>query len=307
MPGLPRPTAEGTALVTGASAGIGQEIARQLAMRGHGVTLVARREDRLRALAAELASEHGVRAEALPCDLLDPDERAKLPERVASLGLHVGVLVNNAGFGTAGPFHRSAVDRELQQVRLLIEAVADLTGRFLPAMVDRGEGAVLTVASTAGFQPLPNMAGYGAAKAWARSFSKAIHEEVKPRGVAVTALCPGPVGTEFFDVAGPTPIESVVPRPLWVEPEDVARIAVEALASNRSEVVPGRGMSTLVHASRMIPHEVAMPVLGKVFRQRRTREQQEPEEQSRFATPGDPAAEAREAASTGGRPGAAEE
>jgi uncharacterized protein len=307
MSALPRPSAEGTALVTGASAGIGQEIARELARRGHGVTLVARRADRLQALAGELASEHGVRAEALPCDLQDADARAQLPERVAGLGLHVDVLVNNAGFGTAGPFHRSAIERELQQIRLLVEAVADLTGRFLPGMVDRKEGAILTIASTAGFQPLPNMAGYGAAKAWARSFSKAIHEEVKPKGIAVTAVCPGPVGTEFFDVSGPTPIEAVVPKPLWVDPELVARVAVDALDANRSEVVPGRGMSTLIHASRVIPHELAMPVLGKVFRQRRTREQGEPEEQSRFAKTGDRQAAAQEAASLGGRPGAAEE
>ena len=306
MSGLPRPSAEGTALVTGASAGIGQEIARELARRGHGVTLVARREDRLQALAGELASEHGVRAEALPCDLQDPDARAELPDRVAALGLHVSVLVNKAGFGTACPFHKSAVERELQQVRLLVEAVADLTGRFLPGMVERGEGAILTVASTAGFQPLPNMAGYGAAKAWARSFSKAIHEEVKPKGIAVTAMCPGPVTTEFFDVSGPTPIEAVVPKQLWVGPEEVARSAVDALDANRSEVIPGRGMGALVHASRMIPHELAMPVLGKVFRQRRTAEQQEPEQVSRFEKAGDPQAEAQEAASAGGRPGAAE-
>jgi hypothetical protein len=306
MSGLPRPSAEGTALVTGASAGIGREIARELARRGHGVTLVARREDRLQALAGELSSEHGVRAEALPCDLLDADARAQLPGRVGSLGLHVGVLVNNAGFGTAGPFHRSAVERELQQVRLLVEAVADLTGRVLPGMVERGEGAILTVASTAGFQPLPNMAGYGAAKAWARSFSKAVHEEVKPEGIAVTAVCPGPVGTEFFDVSGPTPIEAVVPRQLWVGPEEVARSALDALDANRSEVVPGRGMNVLMQASRSIPHELAMPVLGRLFRQRATTEQQEPEQAGRFAKASDPAAEARAAASAGGRPGAAD-
>ena len=283
MSGLPRPSAEGTALVTGASAGIGLEIARELARRGYGLTLVARREDRLQALAGELSSEHGVRAEPLPCDLLDADARAELPDRVADLGLHVDVLVNNAGFGTSGPFHKSAIERELQQIRLLVEAVADLTGRFLPGMVERGEGGILTVASTAGFQALPRMAGYGAAKAWARSFSQAIHQEVKPKGVAVTALCPGPVETEFFDVAGPTPIEAVVPRQLWVQPEDVARIGVDALAANRVEVVPGRGMSSLMHASRLVPQEVTLPVLGKVFKARRhNAEQAEPEPVSRF-------------------------
>jgi short-subunit dehydrogenase len=306
MPGLPRPSAEGTALVTGASAGIGQEIARELARRGHGVTLVARRRDRLQALAGELASEHGVRAEVLPCDLLDPDARAALPGRVAELGLRVDVLVNNAGFGTAGPFHASAVERELQQIRILVEAVADLTGRFLPGMVYRGEGAILNVASTAGFSALPNMTGYGAAKAWARSFSHALHEEVKPEGVSVTALCPGPVETEFFDVAGPTPIEAVIPRQLWVDAPDVARAGVAALAAGKAEVVPGRAMSALMQASRLTPQEVRMPLLGRFFRQRPTREQREGEPVSRFAPRGDPAAEAREASSLGGRPGARE-
>lgn len=287
MPSLPQPSPDATALVTGASAGIGTEIARELAGRGHAVTLVARREDRLQTLADELAAEHGVRTEVLPTDLLDPDARAELPDRVAALGLHVSVLVNNAGFGTAGPFHRSEIERELQQIRLLVEAVADLTGRFVPGMVERGEGAVLTVASTAGFQPLPNMAGYGAAKAWARSFSQAIHEELKPKGIAVSAVCPGPVETEFFDVSGPTPIEAVVPKPLWVDPADVARIAVQALVDNRAEIVPGRGMSTLMHAARFMPHEVTRPVLGRFFKQRRRNaEQQETEPESRFEREG---------------------
>ena len=304
MPGLPRPSADTTALVTGASSGIGSEIARELARRGHGLTLVARRRDRLEELAGALSSEHGVRVEALPCDLTDPAARAGLTERVEALGLRVAILVNNAGFGTAGPFHESAVEREVQQVRLLIEAVADLTGRLLPGMVERGSGAILNVASTAGFQALPNMAGYGAAKAWTRSFSQAIHEEVRPHGIAVTALCPGPVETEFFDVAGPTPIEAVVPRQLWVDPADVARVAVAALDGNRVEVVPGRGMSTLMRGARMMPQALTLPVLGRFFRQRPTREQAEPEESQRFDPARDPEAEAREASSAGGRPGA---
>ena len=291
MPGLPQSSAEGTALVTGASAGIGQEIARELARRGFGVTLVARREDRLQALAGELSSEHGVRAEALACDLTDPDARGELPGRVAGLGLRVDVLVNNAGFGTAGPYHRSDVDREVQQVRILIEAVADLTGRFLPGMVERRSGAVLNVASTAGFSALPNMAGYSAAKAWARAFNQAVHMEVQGKGVSVTALCPGPVETEFFDVAGPTPIEEVLPRPFWVDAPSVARAGVDALAAGKVEVVPGHPMNALVQASRFTPQEVRMPVLRKFFRQRRRNDEQtETEEQSRFARDGAPAA-----------------
>jgi short-subunit dehydrogenase len=264
--GLPQPSPSSTALVTGASAGIGAEIARELAARGHGVTLVARRLDRLEQLADELESEHGVRAEALDCDLSDAAARAALPARVEELGFEVDILVNNAGFGTAGPFHESDVEREVQLVRILVEAVVDLTGRFVPAMVERGRGAVLVVASTAGFTPLPNMAGYGAAKAWARSFSAALHEELRPRGVAVTALCPGPVNTEFFDVSGPTPIENLIPKPFWVDPDHVARTAVDALARNRAEVVPGRPMSALMAGARLVPQEIRNPFAGRFFK-----------------------------------------
>jgi uncharacterized protein len=266
MAGLPSPTDARTALVTGASAGIGAEIARELARRGHGVTLVARRRDRLEELADELGDEHGVRAEVLPCDLTDPDARAGLPGRVEALGLHVGVLVNNAGFGTAGPFHKADVDREVQQVRILVEAVVDLTGRFVGGMVERGCGAILNVASTAGYQPLPNMAGYSAAKAWARSFTGALHEELRPRGIAVTALCPGPVETEFFDVAGETPIDSFVPKLAWVDADHVARTAVEALDRNKVEVVPGYAMSAIVNTAKLVPRDAALPFLGRFFK-----------------------------------------
>ena len=252
--------------MTGASAGIGAEIARELARRGHGVTLVARRVERLEELADEIAGEHDVRAEVLPCDLTDPEARAALPGRVDELGLHVSVLVNNAGFGTAGPFHEAEVDRELQQIRILIEAVADLTARFVPAMVERRCGAVLNVASTAGFQPLPNMAGYSAAKAWARAFTGSLHEELKRHGIAVTALCPGPVETEFFDVAGEPPIDSFIPKVAWVDVDHVAKVAVEALDRNRVEVVPGRAMSAIVNASKLVPREAALPFLGRFFR-----------------------------------------
>ena len=264
--GLPEPRDDGTALVTGASAGIGAEIARELARCGYGVALVARRRERLEELAAELSEEHGVRAEVLPADLTDAEARAALPGRVEGLGLEVDVLVNNAGFGTSGCFHESDVEREVQQVRILVEAVADLTGRLVPGMVERGGGAILNVASTAGYAPLPRMAGYGAAKAWARSFTHAIHAELKPHGVAVTALCPGPVETEFFDVSGPTPIENVIPKPAWVDAALCARVALDGLERNRAEVVPGRAMQAIVAAGRVTPQELRGPLLGRFFR-----------------------------------------
>ena len=156
---LPEPRRNSTALVTGASSGIGAEIARELARRGYGVTLVARRKARLDELAEELRAEHGIRAETLGCDLSKPASRDRLAGRVQSLDLEVDILVNNAGFATGGAFHEADPGRELEQVRVLVEAVVVLTSAFLPAMVKRGSGAVLNVASTAGMQPLPYSAG----------------------------------------------------------------------------------------------------------------------------------------------------
>ncbi|MEA2391621.1 MAG: uncharacterized protein QOK31_1730, partial [Solirubrobacteraceae bacterium] len=176
---LPEPNPNSTALVTGASSGIGAEIARGLARRGHGVTLAARREERLSDLAEEIAGEHDVRAETISCDLAKAASRGRLPGRVADLGLDVEILINNAGFATNGPFDKSDADREIEQVRVLVETPVALTRAFLPAMVKRRRGGILNVASTAGMQPLPYSAGYSAAKAYVKTFSEALHAEVK--------------------------------------------------------------------------------------------------------------------------------
>src|ERR1700693_4048241 len=143
---LPKPTARSTALATGASAGIGAEIARELARRGHGVVLVARRKDRLDALGGEVLAEYGVRGETIRSDLAKPASRSRIPGRITQLGLEVEILVNNAGFATGGPFHESDPARELEQVRVLVEAVVALTSAFLPGMVRRRRGAILNVA-----------------------------------------------------------------------------------------------------------------------------------------------------------------
>src|SRR5205085_2393842 len=152
---LPEPTPSSAALITGASAGIGLAIGTELAKRGHGVVLVARRKERLDKVAAELRAAYGVRAETIACDLASVTSRGRLPGRVAKLGLDVEILVNNAGFATNGAFHEADPERELQQVRVLVEAPVALTAAFVPAMVERGRGGVLNVSSTAGMQPLP--------------------------------------------------------------------------------------------------------------------------------------------------------
>jgi hypothetical protein len=270
---LPKPSRSGAALVTGASAGIGSEIARELARRGHGVVLVARRKERLDELAGELAAEYSVRAETISCDLGKVTQRAKLPKQIAELGLEVEVLVNNAGFATGGPFAEADPARELEQVRVLVEAVVGLTSAFLPGMVERGRGAILNVASTAGMQPLPYAAGYSAAKAYVLTFSEAVHQEVAGAGVTVTALAPGPVETEFWDqagwqVAGGRSFEKAFPRPALVSPRDVAKAGVKGLESGSRVVVPGLPMRAAMLASRYLPHAVKLPVIERAMRKK---------------------------------------
>ena len=231
-------------MVTGGSSGIGAAIARELAARGHGLVLVARRKEKLDELARELREEFGVRAESIGCDLGKAASRQRLPARIESLGLEVSVLVNNAGFATGGAFHEADPARELEQVRVLVEAVVALTSAFLPAMVRRGRGAILNVASTAGMQPLPYSAGYSAAKAYVLTFSEALHQELHGSGVAVTVLAPGPVATEFWDIAGwevsnGQSFEKAVPRPAWVSAEHAAEAGVKGLEAGRRVVVPG--------------------------------------------------------------------
>jgi short-subunit dehydrogenase len=270
---LPEPHPAGVALVTGASAGIGAAIARELARRGHGVVLVARRQERLQALATELGDEFGVLTEVIPCDLAKPLARQRLVARIGRLGLEVDILVNNAGFATGGPFHESDPERELQQVRVLVEAVVALSSAFIGPMVERGRGAVMNVASTAGMQPMPYSSGYSAAKAYVLAFSEALHQELGHQGVTVTALAPGPVSTEFWEIAGwevgaGQSFEKAVPRPAWVTAEHAAKAGVDGLAAGRRVVVPGLPIRTAMLAARYLPHAVKLPTVEWMMRPR---------------------------------------
>jgi short-subunit dehydrogenase len=268
---LPEPKSSTAALVTGASAGIGSEIARLLAARGYALVLVARRKDRLTALADELADEHGVRAETIAADLSKPTPRGRIPEQIEELGLTIEILINNAGFATGGePFYKADPDREIEQVRVDVEAVVAMTSAFLPGMVDRGRGAILNVASTAGMQPIPYSAGYSAAKAYVLAFSEAIHQEVRGHGVTVTALAPGPVDTDFWQIAGwevqgGKSFERAVPGAL-ITPQQAARAAVEGLERGERVVVPGLPIRAAMMASRYIPHMFKLPVLERFMR-----------------------------------------
>jgi short-subunit dehydrogenase len=262
---LPSPAPTSTCLVTGASSGIGADLARELAKRGHGVTLVARREDRLKTLADELATTHGVRAEVIGADLTDDSARADLAPTLADRGLTVEVLINNAGFSTTGPVHRSDRAREVSMVRTDVEAVADLCSLFLPGMVERGRGAVLNVASTAAFQPLPGQAGYGACKAFVLSYSQATRAELRGTGVSLTVLCPGPVETGFAEAAGfsEEEAEGALPKFMWVPSAKVAKAAIEGLERGRAVVIPGTPNRVGAYLAQMTPRRILLPILAR--------------------------------------------
>jgi short-subunit dehydrogenase len=260
---LPEPGPDRTAVVTGASSGIGAAIARELAGRGHQVVLVARSAEKLRELADDLATTAGVRAHVLPADLSDRPTRAALLGRIDELGLTPDILINNAGLSTIGPVHTSDPDAELNMIEVDVAAVADLCSRFLPGMVERGRGAVLNVASTAAFQPLPGQAAYAASKAFVLSYSQSLAGELRGTGVTATALCPGPVETGFGDAAGFEDFESAAPRILYESVESVAKTAVDGLARGRLVAIPGLVNRAASVLSQVTPRTLLLPILRR--------------------------------------------
>jgi uncharacterized protein len=258
---LPEASSNGTVLVTGASSGIGEELAREFARRGRHVLLVARRAEKLETLAASLPSATAV----LAADLSNADERAALPERVAGLGLVVDVLVNNAGLSTSGPVAMSDPVAELNLIEVDVAAVADLCSRFLPGMVSRGRGAVLNVASVGGFGPVPGQAAYGAAKAFVLSYTQAIGEELRGTGVTAATLCPGPVSTDFGEKAGISDedAEASLPKAMWVDADVVAKAAVDGLASGKTVIVPGVFNRVGAAAYQHLPRRLLLPILSR--------------------------------------------
>jgi short-subunit dehydrogenase len=258
---LPPPGPDRAAVVTGASSGIGKEIARDLHRRGHQVILVARSVDKL----TELAEELGDGALPLPADLADRAARAALPDRIAALGLTPEILVNNAGFSTTGPVWKADPGAELKMVEVDVVAVVDLTTRLLGGMVERGRGALLNVASTAAFQPLPGQAGYAAGKAFVLSYTQSLAGELKGSGVTATALCPGPVDTGFGAAAGfsKEDADSALPGIMWVSPANVAKAAVDGLARGRLVVIPGVANRVGSVLSTVTPKSLLLPILRR--------------------------------------------
>lgn len=259
---LPPPSPTTTAVVTGASSGIGADIARELAARGHGVTLVARREDRLRDLAAELGT--AVRTEIVACDVADPDARARLFDEIEARGLTVDILVNNAGIGTLGWMAKSDVADEIAQVRVNVEAVIDLTTRAVQQMVPRGRGAILNVGSTAGFHPFPGQSGYAGTKAFVRAYTEGVRAELAGTGVTVAMLAPGPVRTEFLQSAGmdERKFAAAFPKFMWMPSRDVARVGVEALERDKGTVIAGLPNRLSTRLLQLLPRSVLLKVLA---------------------------------------------
>jgi uncharacterized protein len=249
----PRPVT----LITGASAGLGVEFARQCVARGEEVVLVARRKDRLNTLAAEVGNAHVISA-----DLGVPGAATEIFGEINSRGLWVRTLINNAGFGLRGRFDELPLDRQLEMIDLNIRALTDLSFIVIPEMVQRGGGSILNVASTAAFQPGPRMAVYFATKAFVLSFTEALHEEWKDRGIKVTALCPGPTRTEFGDVAGIKTLGQF--DRLSMEAGPVVRAGLDGLERNRAIIIPGGTNKMGAWSTRFAPRSVVRKIAGSL-------------------------------------------
>jgi short-subunit dehydrogenase len=250
-----------TALITGASSGIGAIYARELAKGGADLILVARREDRLEALAVELRAQ-GRRVDVLAADLAVPGAAGQLADRVGALGRTVDILVNNAGIGTHSAVAATDPERLTAQVQLNCVALVDLTRRFLPGMTERGRGTIINVASTAAHQPLPHMAVYGATKAFVLSFTEALWAEAKPAGVRVIAICPGATGTEFFEANGTQDAAVGLIR----TPEQVVATSLRGLRRGRPSVIDGTLNAVVALLPRLMPRRVVIAVAGRAVR-----------------------------------------
>lgn len=251
-----------TALITGASSGIGEEFAKALAARGYELVLVARRRDRLEQLAESLPGSTYI----VSCDLAS--EAPELHARVSELGVEVDLLVNNAGFGLRGRFAELPAERQAEMVRVNCEAVVTLTAAFLPAMIERGRGGVITVASTAGMQPLPYEATYGASKAFALNFTDALHAELRGTGVKALSVNPGPVPTEWQQVAGYEQAGGEM-MPGAIEAEQVVREALVAFDRGKRSLVPGRFFRNFMRLNNASPRALRIRVGERLYRPKR--------------------------------------
>lgn len=260
---LPAPTPQSRAVVTGASSGIGESLAMELASRGYNLMVVARRVEKLEQLKTELESKHGVIVDVRQCDLSKPDQRDPLVEEIA--GTNVSILCNNAGIATFGPLADQDFAYEKDQLQLNAVAVHDLIIAVLPGMLERGEGGILNVGSAAGNMAIPNNATYAASKAFVNTMSESLRGEVAAQGVNVTLLAPGPVKTEFPPEEEQSAVDKLVPNSFWIDCHYTAKLSIDSLAANRMRVVPGiigKGMSV---SGTYLPRVFTSKVVGKMY------------------------------------------
>ena len=257
-----------TALITGASSGIGAEFARQLAAKKLDLILVARSQDKLAHLAEKLQQQHGIRANIIVQDLTENNASFSVAQQVEELGLVIDLLVNNAGFGDYGPFAEGILNRQTTMIQLNISALVELTRLFLPTMLQRRQGGIINVASIAGFQPMPYWSVYAATKAFVLSFSEALWAEVKEQGVNVLALCPGPTESNFFETAGISSDSEMNSSLNQLESvESVVKSALAALESGQPNVVTGGLMTQMiVNLPRLLPRDMLVDLVEKQFR-----------------------------------------
>jgi uncharacterized protein len=252
------------ALITGGSSGIGEQFAYALAREGYALALTARREDRLRAVAAESQRLGAPAVSIFATDLSQRPAPGKLYDDVTAAGLRVEMLINNAGFGTRGRFDHLPLDRELEQIELNIEALVALTHLFLPDMIAARRGTIINVASTAAFQPVPYMSTYAATKAFVSSFSMGLHCELADSGVNVMALCPGATRTEFQEVANNA--DAMLPSFAYMDAKTVVAQALRAAKKRRYLCINGMFNVFGTEAQRLVPRWLAARVAGMMYR-----------------------------------------
>ena len=261
---LPPPSPDTRAVVTGASQGIGEALATELAARGYGLIVTARREEVLTELATRLTSEYRVPVEVRAVDLAVPEERAVLVDELA--GRPISILCANAGTATFGPVSALDPADERAQVQLNAVAVHDLTLAVLPGMVGRGAGGILMSGSAAGNSPIPNNATYAATKAFVNTFSESLRGELLRSGVHVTLLAPGPVRAEAPDPADGSLVDKLVPDFLWISVAHTAKISLDALGRNKMRVVPGITSKVMSVASQYAPRAIVAPIVGSFYK-----------------------------------------
>ncbi|MFZ2174294.1 MAG: mycolate reductase [Rhodococcus sp. (in: high G+C Gram-positive bacteria)] len=261
---LPNPNPTARAVVTGASSGIGEALATELAARGHCLILVARRGEVMDSLAQTLRARHGVEVDVRACDLSDRDARSALVAELS--GREISILCNNAGIATFGPVADLDPAYERAQVELNAVAVHDLTLAVLPGMLQRRSGAILMVGSAAGNMPIPHNATYAASKAFVNTFSESLRGELRGTGVNVTLLAPGPVRTEEPDPAEASIVDKLVPDFLWISSEHTAKVSLDGLAENKMRVVPGIISKAMSVAGQYSPRAVVAPIVGAFYK-----------------------------------------